>query len=340
MASLLGQFFTFIKGSQEDIASMGVSYILQSSKSARDSINTYIYNKTSIELGNINYSTQNVGQKLERTDISGFDDDGKEVIIFEAKFWAALTKNQPIVYLNRLSDDSVLVFICPKLREISLFEEIDLTLNNNNIEHETVGNVFHLDKNKFILIIDWNSILGLIKHALLQNNENISDIEQIIGFCEIIDNTTFLPIQDVELSPSIARRINSFADLVDKVIDKLRIHITINLDNLRATGQKYGYTRYFRCNNYGMSLELNMKYWENTFDTPFWLTIQNIIGNHWEQTEELKKDLKTKASKNRIKFFLINKVLMFPIIPKIDLVEEDVIKYISEDIINIVKELT
>jgi hypothetical protein len=339
MASLLGQFFTYIKGSQEDIASMGIAYILQSSKPARDAINTYIYNKTNIELGNINYSTQNVGQKLERTDISGFDDDGKEVIIFEAKFWATLTKNQPVAYLNRLSDNSVLIFICPKLREISLFEQVDFILKNNNIEYETVGNVFHLERNNYIIIIDWNSLLGLTKYAMLQNNENISDIEQIIGFCEIIDNTTFLPIQDIELSPSIAKRINSFTNLIDKIIDNLKIHITISFDNLRATPQKYGYTRYFIYDNFGIALDLNLKYWENSFDTPFWLTVQNRLENGWQQTEELKKDLIIIASRNRIKYFLINKVLVFPIIPKINQVEEDVIKHITDDIINILKEL-
>jgi hypothetical protein len=338
MASLLGQFFTYIKGSQEDIASMGIAYILQLSKSARDTINQYIFKNTNIKFENINYSTQSVGQKLERPDISGLNDDGKEVIIFEAKFWATLTKNQPVGYLDRLSDNSVLVFICPKLREISLFEEIDFRLKNSDIEYEIVNNVFHLKNNKYILIIDWNSILGLIKYAMLQNNENLSDIDQIIGFCEIIDNTTFLPIKDTDLSPSIARRINSFTNLIDKVIDNLKIHITINLDNLRATPQKYGYTKYFKYNNFGIALDLNLKYWESSFDTPFWLIINNVLEN-WQQTEELRKSLKMIASKNRIKYFIINGVLVFPIIPIINQVEEDVIKYITDDIIKIIKEL-
>ena len=50
MASLLGQFFSKIKGSQEDIASEGIVYILESSKSARDAINIFIFNNTGISI--------------------------------------------------------------------------------------------------------------------------------------------------------------------------------------------------------------------------------------------------------------------------------------------------
>jgi len=340
MASLLGKFFSYIKGSQEDIASMGLAFILQSSETAREIINQYIFNNTNIKLGEINYSTQKVGQKLERPDISGLDDSGKEVIIFEAKFWAALTKNQPITYLNRLSDNSVLIFICPKLREISLFEEINFILKNNGIEYEINNNAFRL-ANKHILIIDWNSILELIKSAMIKNNENVSDIEQIIGFCEIIESTSFLPINDYDLSPSIARRINSFTDLIDKVIDKLKTQININLGNMRATPQKYGYTRYFIYNDFGIALDFNSKYWESTFDTPFWLTIKNIgdVGNMWQQTEEIKNKIKIIASKNRLKYFIINGLLVFPLIPLINQIEEEVINNITDSIIKIIKEL-
>ena len=47
MASLLGQFFSKIKGSQEDIASEGIVYILESS---RDAINIFIFNNTGISI--------------------------------------------------------------------------------------------------------------------------------------------------------------------------------------------------------------------------------------------------------------------------------------------------
>jgi hypothetical protein len=69
MASLLGQFYTRIKGSQEDIASEGLAYILQRSISVRKALNKIIQIESGIEFEDINYITQNVGEKLERPDI-------------------------------------------------------------------------------------------------------------------------------------------------------------------------------------------------------------------------------------------------------------------------------
>ncbi|MDR0865122.1 MAG: hypothetical protein LBO74_09370 [Candidatus Symbiothrix sp.] len=88
MASLLGQFYTRIKGSQEDIASEGLTYILQRSASAREALKKIIQLDSGLSFDDINFITQSVGEKLERPDISGIDKERKEVIILEAKFWA------------------------------------------------------------------------------------------------------------------------------------------------------------------------------------------------------------------------------------------------------------
>lgn len=227
MASLLGQFFTSIKGSQEDIASKGLAYILEKSISAKIVINNVIKNTTNLEFEKIKYITQNVGKNKERPDISGMDDKGNEKIIIEAKFWASLTDNQPVEYLKRLKEQAVLIFICPKLRELSLFDEIETKLQISNITYNKNKNVIIVNENKYIFVIDWQYILEIIKQSLIENSEIklVSDIDQIIGFCEIIDNNTFLPIQDYDLSPSVARRISSYYDLIDKIYDKLKIEI-------------------------------------------------------------------------------------------------------------------
>ncbi|MCL1827653.1 MAG: hypothetical protein FWG20_06370, partial [Candidatus Cloacimonetes bacterium] len=136
MASLLGQFYTKIEGSQEDIASEGIAYILNKSINARDSINAFLHNMIGINFKNISYITQNIGENKERPDISGIDENGLEQIIIEAKFWASLTDNQPVEYLKRLNNDSVLLFVCPTLRKVSIGTEIESRLNDADIEFE------------------------------------------------------------------------------------------------------------------------------------------------------------------------------------------------------------
>jgi predicted nucleic acid-binding protein len=66
MASLLGQFFTSIKGSQEDIASKSLAYIFEKSYSAKNVINDIIKNKTNLTFENIKYITQSIGKNKER----------------------------------------------------------------------------------------------------------------------------------------------------------------------------------------------------------------------------------------------------------------------------------
>ena len=81
MQSLLGQFYSRIKGSQEDIASEGLTYVLQRSKSARLAINKIIKSDCDLDLEDLTFSTQKSGDNLERPDISGYDTKGKEVLI-------------------------------------------------------------------------------------------------------------------------------------------------------------------------------------------------------------------------------------------------------------------
>jgi len=105
MNSLLGQFYNKIRGSQEDIASEGLVYILKQSLESRMVINQIVKTNTNLNFSDLSFQTQNVGKELERPDISGKDDTGKEVLLIEAKFWASLTNNQPNGYLKRLKEN-------------------------------------------------------------------------------------------------------------------------------------------------------------------------------------------------------------------------------------------
>lgn len=340
MASLLGQFFNSIRGSQEDIASKGLAYILKESASAKDVVNRIINNNVGLQLGNIRYITQSVGKNKERPDISGIDDTGVEKIIIETKFWSSLTDNQPVEYLKRLDERSVLIFISPKLRVVSLMNEIEIKLHDSNISYDTSDTSIEIDGQKHIFIMDWNTVLDAIRQSLVQNSENtlVSDIDQIIGFCQIIDSNTFLPIQDSDLSPSVARRMSSYYALLDKVIDKLKVEIGISTKSLKATGQKFGYTRYFEMNEYAFSLDLHLLLWQNVADTPFWLTVKDgWKPQHVDLINRLKRiSLETNIDLHRNGD---SDTFCFALKPKTDEIEEIVVEDLVEKIIRIIKGL-
>lgn len=300
MESLLGQFYHRIRGAQEDIASEGLAYILNRSIGASRALIKYVSSNTGITFSDLVYSTQAVGGNQERPDISGFDVRETEVLIIEAKFWASLTDNQPNTYLNRLGDSSVLLILCPNLRLSTLATEIKLRLDNPEEElSQSVEPVkYKLPGNKYILIATWSNVLNLIKFQLIQENDQtlISDIDQIIGLCNSIDRNSFQPIQSSDLSPSVAQKISSYHDLVDKVVDELKGENLADTKGLRATPQRDGYTKFFIAGELGAALEISFSLWSSKADTPFWLRVGLPTSKNWNWTRPELKEACRKVS--------------------------------------------
>lgn len=345
MQSLLGQFYNRIKGSQEDIASESLTYILNKSIKARQTINQIINLNTGLNFTDLSYKTQNVGDKLERPDISGINENGKESLLIEAKFWSSLTSNQPNEYLNRLEDNTVLIFLVPKLRRRAIYEEVlnKIAEKFSDIETEPKNLKIKINQtNKFIIIKSWNEVLNAIRSELLQekNQSLISDIDQIIGFCETIDNNSFQPMIDSDLSPSIPKKICSYYDIVDQVVREIKNRIDEpSIKILRTGGAKYDYVKYFSIKNIGMGMCLKMEFWSKYTDTPFWLFIGEKKVKHWKSTEKFKKNCERIALSLNHKYYEKNDYVYFSLKPKLEKTEDIVIKDLAEQIITIFQEV-
>lgn len=347
MQSLLGQFYNRIKGSQEDIASEGLTYILKKSKESRDVINQIIKINTGLKFSDIIYSTQNVGENNERPDISGIDNSGKEVLLIEAKFWASLTHNQPNGYLERLDNNTVLVFLVPTLRSRTVFNEIRNRVSEKyqNIIINSDNHIIIESSKKHILIKSWDEILRLIKSKLEQYNKQtlISDVNQIIGLCETIDKNAFQPITDIDLSPRIPKSINSYYEIVDKVVDELKNrNKDISINGLNKTTQRYGYHRYFQTTEFGLTFALKLNLWDRYADTPFWFSVKEIKGKKWTHTERIKKSIELVCAKKN--YFSVphtadNKYFI-GLKPKLHETEDVVIADLANQIELIIKEIT
>lgn len=195
----------------------------------------------------------------------------------------------------------IIAFHCPSLRVRQVYEEI--TRRVNSFFSGGIFNPNHFaiqfEGNKYLLIKTWNEILSLIKHNLIQQNEQalISDIDQIIGLCDMIDSNAFLPIVSEDLAPIHAKRINSYYDLVDKVVDELRNRGVADTKDFRASAVKYTYIRYFRSGIFGVSLNLKFELWSSCADTPFWINFKIINEEKkWVMTEGLWKACKNASS--------------------------------------------
>jgi hypothetical protein len=341
MESLLGHYYSRIKGSQEDIASEGLVYILDRSAIAAAAIQRLVKNECGIDLPHLSFKTQASGEKLERPDITGMDEHGKERLIIEAKFWASLTKNQPVAYLKRLSgEDNVLLFVCPTLRVRLLWDELARRIQNENLEVtlDDQRQLASFPNNRYIIIKTWDQLLSHVKESLIQGEDRslVSDVDQIIGFCNKIDDAAFMPILEEDLSPAIGKRVYSYYLLVDKIIDTLKRKIEVDLSGMSATPQKGGYTRYFKVGQLGLALHLNFRYWYEKSETPFWIGIQSRDAGNWKVTPELTNACKIVASLQKKKLILINGIPHFPLFPKLNEPEEIVLEEISLNIADII----
>ena len=341
--SLLAKFFNQIKSSQEDIASDGLKHILQNSVFAKNYLKTSIFAKTNIELPELNYTNQISKSELGRTDISGLDINGDEILIIEAKFWASLTENQPISYLKRLQENSILLFVCPTLRKNSLFIELKKKLSEENIQFtpDDLTLKLVLENGKQILVQSWNEILEPIKEILKENNQNrlVSDIDQIIGFCEVIDSNSFIPLSENDISPEIGRKISAYYSLVDEVIHELSKNENYNKDKLTEgkPSKEAGYYKYRYFKDFGLTFGLNFNYWTQFADTPFWL---RITEKDFNQSESLKFTLRGISGSLPNQIFENNlDNLIYPVYPTKFVDKDEVIKDMTKQIVEIYEKL-
>ena len=298
MSSVLGhlvQKFSALSQIQEDVASESLAYILKESEDARLKFEEII--NFSCSCKDLLFDTQIARQDKGRTDISGHDQNGHEVLIVEVKFFAGLTDNQPLGYLKRLHDvatktgaKTCLVFVCPESRRQNVFNEI----NKRILESGQTGYRPDSDHHSFlheeykitILVKSWDDVLFPIRSVLEAKlkRELVSDIDQIIGLCNQVEKAAFLPLQQSDFWPETARKICSYSNLADKVWDKLsteRIEIITDsetktyiptLDRQNATPQKFGYTRYFNINPFCFALNVDYKRWDVEAGTFFWIS--------------------------------------------------------------------
>lgn len=345
MTSLLGQLYSRIRGSQEDIASEGLTYVLKQSEAARNAVYNLLRTHCGLEFDDLRFKSQSIGDKLERPDITAFNAQNQEVLIMEAKFWAPLTSNQPVNYLKRLGENSALVFICPNLRLQNVYDECLRRLNNAAITNTPVDKNYSvsLGGNNYLLVITWDEILNAVRKNLEKTIEVelMSDIDQIIGLCKKIDSNAFLPLQTIDLSPEIPRRVMNYQNMIDSIVSKLRSKKLANTKGLNATATKGWYTRHFKINDLGVTLRLDWKLWATNADTPFWVKFRDITTkSNWVASDEFKEKLNDLVFKLNLSPRIVNTGNpFFPLEPLMHKTEEEVRNDLIRQIIEMVNHL-
>jgi len=167
----------------------------------------------------------------ERPDLAGIDTHNEEFLLCEAKFWAGLTANQPVAYLDRLRKNGdathkSLVFICPKNRIISLWGEL-LRLcpqHDYQLEDELREPKYTKIDGLSMAIVSWTSVIDILRQALsTEHSPLLNDLTQLQGLCDLMDENSFLLFVQEDFGVDRARRITSYYNIVDRATVIIRL---------------------------------------------------------------------------------------------------------------------
>ena len=289
--ALLAHLYSHIRGSQEDIATYSLQYILSESEELNRAFTQLLSMALNTDIdGQINYVCQLIGDNKERPDLAGINSNGHETVLCEAKFYAGLTDNQPNAYLERIAKEkgAGLVFICPSVRKQTLWTTLIKLIDDRNVQRIDDSCVA-VDETS-MAIITWNEIIEILRRCAAASAVScLSDIDQLDGFCKQMDRTAFIPYTNEELGPEQARKEERPYRVIDALIDLLRSDISLNpsIKGTKATAYRDGYTRSINVRGYWLTINYDRSLWMNssTTETPFWVAIRS--GKDWKQTDSI-----------------------------------------------------
>ena len=304
--SLLAHLYSHIRGSQEDVATYSLQYLISQSKNLNQCFTRLLSDVLNTDMNcDIFYSCQSQGKNKERPDISGKDKYGNELILCEAKFYAALTTNQPLGYIKRLKecDGRGLVFICPNARIPVLWSQLKELCKNQKCE-QINENCISVDGIR-LGIVSWDTIITeLYRYASANAQEYLADIKQLDGYCEKMEDSAFMPFESSDFGSDVARTIERYYEVIDATIDQLTSdeHLHTSLKGLKATAYRKGYTRSIMVDEFAVTLNYDRDLWRNnaTVSTPFWVAIRD---KNWQQESDFLVKFETIPEKNKEYFW-------------------------------------
>ena len=292
--SLLAHLYPYIKGSQEDVATFSLQYLLSQSESLNRAFTKRVADIMQVDLEeSLQYVCQVTGdsEEKERPDMAGINLNGEEVMLFEMKFYASLTVNQPRTYLERLKKNNGigLLFVCPTVRRTSLWAKLNELCADMPVEK--VNDYCVMVDGVKMAIITWTEIIELLKQVASSVDIAFSaDIQQLEGYCNQLDSDAFIPFVEEDLSANVAKMEERYYMVVDEVMDLLMADTSIKTSKkgTKATAYRKGYTRSLVIDDYAISLNYDRDLWKNpaSVETPFWVAVRRA---DWEQPAEIRE---------------------------------------------------
>lgn len=330
MNSLFGHLALKFSTHPENLATEALNYIINCSHEARSAFISYLNNRLNIKVSHeLSFQSQKYGEDNAIPDLVATDESGQQILVIEAKFWAGLTKHQPVTYLKRLPQNQIgiLLFIAPSLRLSTLWNEL---VSRCRRESEIVidtdptslsdPRLAKINENHILALTSWRALLTFISEELIQMGKDVSDLKQLMGLSEKMDTDAFLPLQPEELNPNIPKRILQYEQLIGEVVNLAK---SKGLDTINGSSGLNWNGGGIKLNSNNFWFECNLGLWSTFGATPFWL----IIGKEDKIESKVKTQLSKLKTDTPPRFFVddLDRVVI-PLYLPLDLEKEEVVK--------------
>lgn len=280
----------------ENLATEALGFILRASPVATETFSELAREMGLKHEGALTYSVQSAIGSEGRPDLSGVDESGSPILYVEAKFWAGLTAQQPMGYIEKLHHSGgLLLFVAPANRTETLWAELMRrakgALSLDAATDSGAGEIrrTHLGAHTMALV-SWRALLQRMTVALerVGDFQRLADIRQLNGLCEKMDSTAFQPLLSEELTSTIGNRVLQFGNLASDWTDTLVSRGDADTRGLRATGGNGWFGRYLRLRGYAGLLHFSAWKWATFGDSPIWLRLN---GPDWKTSPHVFKAL-------------------------------------------------
>jgi len=312
---------------QENLATEALGFILANSLAASRAFTKFACQIGFSCPGDLRFETQRGGLEDCIPDMKCYAAQGRLRVTVENKFWAELTKNQPVTYLREFQDEcpAALLFVAPEARLPLVWKEVVQRCEEQNIPVKDARSTpamtyAHICGEHFMAATSWRCLLDALysEVPLPEETDCRNDIIQLRGLCDMMDQEEILPLGKNEISDQqTALRIVNFIDLAHAIVDQ-------------ATGQpcarshlKYGSGAYLDIANYRAWVGFGAWTWHQNGISPIW--VQFLSRTQMDEIREKLTPLR-RTSPRRYFESQNGRIVMVPILLKTEVEKYHIIQ--------------
>jgi len=280
--TLFGEMAWRFSTQRENLATEALAFILNRSEAMRETFRRLV-GRTGIELPQLaRFRSQGGDEQGNIPDLIGLDSLGAERLIVENKFWAGLTANQPVGYLDRLRAEGggVLIFVVPGKRLPIIWNELASAAKNRATilpdPEQPGGDLLfaRLTSSTALAVTTWTAVLDSLETVARASGEtsSVADIAQLRSLCDMMDTEAFLPVRVEELTNlEVPRRLIGLVDLIPDLTDQAQALGIADRRGLNPASTWYTAGRYLKIGPTGAWLGIDHQRWSRFGITPLWV---------------------------------------------------------------------